>query len=214
MSLLPGISEHLWLATQDEQSLALYLATAMDILKAAGLPSTGTAKPWDLEIDADLLARAVLAAEKTVNNRSVTHAVIEQDETATFVPARMLICNETAGQAVVGIWTGNQDHLWVTQEFERPESGQNPTKLADLYINADGTKGRIVELLQGNGPVVLKTHYQSLYSNGTELGLETMQVVVERLQKIFGNQIEWMPLSTIASRFVVAETAKFGDHCQ
>ncbi|MFX5484694.1 hypothetical protein ABTD53_19470, partial [Acinetobacter baumannii] len=38
MSLNADISEHHWLAGQDEQTLALYLATAMDILRAAGLP--------------------------------------------------------------------------------------------------------------------------------------------------------------------------------
>jgi hypothetical protein len=36
-----------------------------------------------------------------------------------------------------------------------------------------------------------------------------MKVVVQRLQEHFGNQIEWVPLSTIASRFVAEERAKF-----
>ena len=209
MSLVSDITEHSWLSGQDEQTLALYLATAMDILRKAGLPSTGTTKPYDLDIDSGLLARAALAAEHTVNNRSITHTLIEQDETATYVPPRLLFCDEEKSQAVVGIWSGNQDHLWNTQEFERPESGFDPEKLADLYITADGTRGRAVELLQGQGPVVLRTHYQSLFSNGTKLGLETMKIVVQRLNDNFGRQIEWVSLSTLASRFMVAEKAKF-----
>jgi hypothetical protein len=209
MSLLPDISEHQFLSGQDEQALALYLATAMDILRKAGLPSTGTTKPYDLNIDSGLLARAALAAEKTVNDRSTTHTLIEQDETATFVPARLLYCDEKTGEAVVGIWAGNNDHLWNTQEFERPESGFDPERLADLYISADGTRGRAVELLRGDGPVVLKTHYQSLFSNGTKLGLETMKVVVRRINEHFGRQIEWVSLSTLAARFVAAERAKY-----
>jgi hypothetical protein len=209
MSLLTDISEHAFLSGQDEQTLAVYLATAMDILRKAGLPSTGTTKPYDLEINSGLLARAALAAEKTVNSRSITHTLIEQDETATYVPPRLLYCDDETSEAVIGIWAGNEDYLWRTQEFERPESGLNPERLADLYITADGTKGRAVELLQGSGPVVLRTHYQSLFSNGTKLGLETMKVVVHRLNEHFGRQIEWVSLSTLASRFVASEKAEF-----
>jgi hypothetical protein len=209
MSLLKDISEHAFLSGQDEQTLAVYLATAMDILREAGLPSTGTTKPYDLEINSGLLARAALAAEKTVNSRSITHTLIEQDETASFVPPRLLYCDDETSEAVIGIWAGNEDYLWKTQEFERPESGLNPERLADLYITADGTKGRAVELLQGSGPVVLRTHYQSLFSNGTKLGLETMKVVVQRLNEHFGRQIEWVSLSTLAARFVASEKAKF-----
>lgn len=208
MSLNADISEHHWLAGQDEQTLALYLATAMDILRAAGLPSTGTTKPCDLEIDASVLARSVLAAEETINGRSVTHAFIEQDEAASYVPSRMLFCDPSKSQAVVGIWAGNQDYLWATQEFERTESSQSPERLADLYVTADGTGGRFVELFNGKGPVVLRTHYQSLYSNGTHLGLETMKVVVQRINRLFGDQIEWVSLSAMAQRFVVEERAK------
>jgi hypothetical protein len=209
MSLLTNISEHAFLSGQDEQALAIYLATASDILRKAGLPSTGTTKPYDLEIDPGLLARAALAAEKTVNSRSITHTLIEQDEIASFVPPRLLYCDDATSEAVIGIWAGSQDHLWNTQEFERPESGLDPERLADLYITADGTKGRAVELLQGSGPVVLRTHYQSLFSNGTKLGLETMKVVVQRINEHFGRQIEWVSLSTLAARFVAAEKAKF-----
>ena len=210
MSLHAGVSEHAWLSGQDEQTLALYLATAMGILRDAGLPSHGTTKPCDVGINADVLARAALAAEETINGRSVTHTVIEQDELASYVPARLLHCNDEKSQAVVGIWAGNQDYIWDTQLFERPESGQDPELLADRYITANGKSGRIVELLQGNGPVVLRTHYQSLFSNGLLLGLETMKVVVQRLEANFGDSIEWVSLSTLAARFLVAEKAKFG----
>lgn len=209
MSLQDGVSERAWLSGQDEQTLALYLQTAMGILRRAGLPSHGTTKPHDLSVDADLLARATIIAEETINQRSVTHAVIEQDESAPFVPARLLHYDEVKQRAVVGIWAGNQDYLWSTQEFERPESGQDPERLADCYITADGTAGRIVELLRGHGPVVIRTHYQSLFSNGTHLGLETMKVVVKRLAANFGDVTEWVSLSTLASRFLVAEKASF-----
>jgi len=43
----------------------------------------------------------------------------------------------------------------------------------------------------------------------TKLGLETMKVVVQRINEHFGRQIEWVPLSTLAARFVTAEKAKF-----
>jgi hypothetical protein len=69
-------------------------------------------------------------------------------------------------------------------------------------ISEDGRQGRIRALLEGGFPVMLLTHWQSLYTQATGLGLEGLQTLMERIQKVFGNTIEWVSCSERAKRIV------------
>jgi hypothetical protein len=51
---------------------------------------------------------------------------------------------------------------------------------------------------------VLLTHWQSLYTQGTGLGLEGLAALAERIQKVFGHRMEWISCSERAQRFVNA----------
>jgi len=53
----------------------------------------------------------------------------------------------------------------------------------------------------------LLTHWQSLYTQGTELGLEGLNTLMERIQKVFGNGLEWVSCSERARRYVTAMNA-------
>ena len=68
----------------------------------------------------------------------------------------------------------------------------------DRLAPADGRGGRIRELIDGGYPVVLLTHWQSLYHRGTGLGLEGLTTLVERIQRVFGNSLQWAPLTEMA----------------
>ena len=46
------------------------------------------------------------------------------------------------------------------------------------------------------------THWQSLYTQGTGLGLEGLCALAERIRKVFGAALEWIPCSELARRFV------------
>jgi len=50
------------------------------------------------------------------------------------------------------------------------------------------------------------THWQSLYTQGTELGLEELTVLAERIQKVFGSSFEWVKCSEMARRYVESQT--------
>ncbi|HLV80660.1 MAG TPA: hypothetical protein VKT32_10275, partial [Chthonomonadaceae bacterium] len=69
--------------------------------------------------------------------------------------------------------------------------------------------GRLVELLHGGGPLVLVTHWQSLYSNGSRLGLRTYQEVCARVRALWSDRLAWRKLSEIASQFLAARTVIF-----
>lgn len=202
------LSEHEWTMAQDEEMLAGYMAAAMQILGEAGLPNHGITQPCYYHGDESLYARAVLAAEKRVNGRKTTHNFLHMDRVSDFVPPRITHLDEDAGEAVVSVWTGIDDYIWGTMDREGPESTLAPAEMADRYLTADGHGGRLPELLAGGGPLVLVTHWQSLYSNGSRLGLQTYREVIDRIEGVWGEKVMWSKLSEIANRHLAAQCAR------
>src|SRR5262249_35750102 len=141
-------SEHGWMESQDEATLTAYFATAMQILADAGLPNHGLTQPCYYSGDEAMYARAILAAEKRVNGRRVTHNFLHSDSVAPCVPPRITHLDPAAGEAVVSVWTGIQDYIWGTQERDHAKQSQTPEQLADAYLTADGQSGRLAELLR------------------------------------------------------------------
>jgi hypothetical protein len=202
-------SEHGWMETQDEETLTEYFATAMQILADTGLPNNGLTQPCYYSGDEAMYARAILNAEKRVNRRKITHNFLHSDSVAPLVPPRITYLDTAASEAVVSIWTGTNDYIWNTQERGRDEETMSPEPLADRYLTADGQGGRLAELLQGGGPLVLVTHWQSLYSNGSRLGLRTYREIAARVQALFGPRVEWRKLSALTDQFLAAQTVRF-----
>jgi len=206
--LLPQ-SEHEWTEAQNEDTLAGYFAAAMRILQEAGLPNHGLTQPCSYRGDEALYARALLAAEKQVNGRRVTHNFLHMDSVSPLVPPRLTLLDEGAGEAVVSVWTGTDDEVWNTQEPGSPDQAQAPETLADRLLTADGAGGRLAELRRGGGPMVYVTHWQSLYSSGSSLGLRVHQEVARRVAALWGGQVEWCKLSDMTRRFLAARTARW-----
>ena len=73
----------------------------------------------------------------------------------------------------------------------------------DKVLSADGRTGRIRQLIDSGYPVILLTHWQSLYTQGTGLGLEGLTALAERIQKVFGNNIEWVTMTEMARRSTI-----------
>lgn len=205
---LMTLSEHEWSMTQDQDMLAGYFAAAMQILGEAGLPNHGVTQPCYYHGDESLYARAVLDAEKRVNDRRVTHNFLHMDSVSNYVPPRITHLDLSAGEAVVSVWTGIDDYIWGTMERDGADRDLSPAQLADRYLTTDAASGRLPILLAGGGPIVLVTHWQSLYSNGSRLGLQTYQEVVDRIQSHWGERVLWSKLSEIANRFLAARCAK------
>ena len=76
----------------------------------------------------------------------------------------------------------------------------------DKVLSADGRTGRIRQLIDSGHPVILLTHWQSLYTQGTGLGLEGLSALAERIQSVFGNSMEWVSITEMALRAVPART--------
>jgi hypothetical protein len=74
----------------------------------------------------------------------------------------------------------------------------------DRVVSSDGRTGRIRQLIEASHPVILLTHWQSLYTQGTGLGLEGLISLMERIQRVFGNSLEWVTCSERAQRVVAS----------
>jgi hypothetical protein len=205
--LIP-ISEHEWTEAQDEKTLSDYFAEALQILGEAGLPAHGLTQPCFYRGDESLYARALLDAEKRVNQRQVTHNFLHMDSVSSRVPPRVTYLDASAGEAVVSHWTGTDDYLWNAQDFTHADHTLPPEGLADRFLTADGQAGRLTELFAGGGPLVMVTHWQSLYSNGSGLGLKTFREVASRVASVFGDKVAWRKLSEITAQHLAATTVR------
>ena len=69
---------------------------------------------------------------------------------------------------------------------------------------------KVRELVESDHPVVLVTHWQSLYTQGTGLGLEGLGALAERIRKVFGDRLEWVSCSELARRHVASKSVRPG----
>ena len=204
-TLLP-ISEHEWSDVQDEATLTEYFAVAMQILGEAHLPNHGMTQPCTYRGDEAMYARALLAAEKRVNGRTVTHNFLHVDTVAPIVPPRLTYLDREASEAVVSVWTGTDDYFWNVQTAGHPDQRETPQTLADRLLTSDGVGGRLAALQAGGGPLVLVAHWQTLFANGSRLGFRAMQEVVSRIDSLFGEQVAWRKVSELAEAFLAMQT--------
>jgi hypothetical protein len=128
------------------------------------------------------------------------------------VPERITLLDEAAGEAIVSIWAGTNDYLWHTHSRGSMETRMSPEALADRYLTPDGQGGRLADLVRGGGPIVIVTHWQTLYSNGLELGLKTFEEVVARFNALHGERFAWRRLSEITDHLLAARTVRFESH--
>jgi len=198
------IFEDVWITRAPLEEVVDYFVLAFQILQNAGLPATGITSPWLSGIDVEKkYAQALADAQWKVFQRKVTWYFLY---TADFGPPRKLSVEYQAperGQSVVSVPANAPDIFW-SMELPTGERRQFIQNNIDRLLSPDGRTGRIRELIESGNPVILLTHWQSLYTQGTGLGLEGLTALAERIQKIFGNSVEWVSCSEGARRFVNA----------
>jgi hypothetical protein len=201
------IYEDIWISKAPPEEIVEYFVLAFQILKNVGLPATGITSPWVSGIDVEKKYTQALAdAQWKVFERKLIWYFLHCTE--WNAPRRCSIEYEdkTRGQTVVSVPANTGDIFWTTHLSTRAEKQEFIRKGIDRMISADGRTGRIRQLMESGYPVVLVTHWQSLYTQGTGLGLEGLNALAERIQKVFGKNLEWVMCSELARRYV--ETAR------
>jgi hypothetical protein len=196
------IFEDAWITQAPLEEVVEYFVLAFQILENVGLPATGITSPWNSGIDAEKkYAQALADAQWKVFQRPVTWYFLYS--VGSGPPRKLSVEYKVPerGQTVVSVPANAPDIFW---SMERPagERRQFIQDNIDQMLSADGRTGRIRELIETSHPVILLTHWQSLYTQGTGLGLEGLNALAERIRKVFGNSMEWVACSQRAQRFV------------
>jgi hypothetical protein len=199
--------EDTWISQAPPEEIVEYFTLAFQILRNVGIESTGITSPWASGIDVeDKYARALADAQWNVFGRKMTwyflHAASDTEEP---FPMSVEYKNDERGQVVVSVPSNAGDIFWSMEQPTREERLKFINDGIDRLVSPDGQSGRIRQLIGSGHPVVIVTHWQSLYTQGTELGLEGLSALAERIQKVFGSSLEWVTCSEMARRYAVSQ---------
>jgi hypothetical protein len=196
------IFEDVWITRAPLEEIVEYFVLAFQILQNVGLPATGITSPWVSGIDVEKkYAQALAEAQWKVFQRKVTWYFLYAADWGE--PRKLSVEYEAPerGQVVVSVPANGPDTFW-SMELPREKRQEFINHNIDRMLSADGRTGRIRQLIDSGHPVILLSHWQSLYTQGTGLGLEGLGALAERIHKVFGKNIEWISCSERAQRFV------------
>lgn len=197
-------NEHDWSQHQTVATLQPYIAFALGELKRAGFDATGVTSPWAFGIDVERdYARAILEAEQQVHGRDDTWYFLRFSEAVDATAQVMILEAGDAGtrRSCVSVIATCGDYIWRTMDTPRTDP-EYIAEVADLYLTADGQAGRIRDVLAGGGEIVLCTHWQSLFSNGTMAGLGVLAEAARRVRDVLGDAVRWTKCSDLAAAAV------------
>ena len=194
------IFEDVWITGAPPEEIVEYFVLAFTILKNVGLNAPGITSPWESGIDVEKkYAKALADAQWRVFSRKLTWYFLYGADWGEPRHCTVEYRDAERGQSVVSVPANFADLFW---SMEKPpgERVQFIKENIDKVLSADGRTGRIRQLIDSGHPVILLTHWQSLYTQGTGLGLEGLSALAERIQKVFGNSLEWVSITEMARR--------------
>ena len=183
------LDERSWSFKQNRSTLTPYISYALELLKKAGIDATGVTSPWNFgeEVEEEYIA-AIIASQEAIYNRKISwyflHCLFNKPD------AKPWIAYDKSDYKLVHIAATVNDYLWQTIDCAET-SPEYISSIADNYISEDGSKGNIIDVLSTGGWPILVTHWQSLFSNGLETGLNALNLVSERTEKYLNKKVEW-----------------------
>lgn len=183
--LMPGLPrEDRWLAVQTPEVQSRYIAEGMQMLKNVGINIGGMTMCWDYPADRNnVLGEAALrAAEKVYGLKYIMLFNDGGDQPG-------VIYRGDDGAMAVSIRPSVRD---VYDHTFGKMTEADIQRDADGYITADGSAGKFVDRIKAGKCLIFYTHAQTLYGNGTKSGFKVFQIAVDRLQKQYGDRIQWM----------------------
>jgi hypothetical protein len=199
------IFEDVWISKAPLEEIVEYFVLAFTILKNVGLEANGITSPWVSGIDVEnKYAQALANAQWKVFNRKLTWYFLHSASNGKPLPCSVEYEDPARGQFVVSVPANAGDIFWSMERPTREERWRFIQDGTNRLLAPDGRTGRIRELIDAGRPVVLVTHWQSLYTQGTALGLEGLSALAERIRSVFGDSFEWVTCSEMARRFVAS----------
>jgi hypothetical protein len=199
------IYEDVWISQAPLTEVVDYFVLAFTILKNVGLNATGITSPWVSGIDVEKkYAQALAEAQYKVFGRELTWYFLHATDFGEPRQCSIEYNDPSRHLLAVSVPANTPDIFWSMELPTPAERVQFINHGIDRLLSADGRTGRIRQLIDSDHPVVLVTHWQSLYTQGTGLGLEGLTTLAERIRSVFGSNVEWVSCSERAKRFVAA----------
>lgn len=189
-------TETKWSQSQNRTTLTPYITRSLQILKDAGVDATGVTSPWEFgtQVEAEYTA-AIAAAQQAVYGRKLSWYYLHGLE--NYPCPRPYISYARDGVTVVATVSTVDDYFWGTMGSPRTDD-EFITSVADGLISADGRSGAIRRVLDTGGWPMLVTHWQCLFSNGLETGLQALELVAQRVATTLGDEVQWMSCLEVA----------------
>lgn len=193
-------SEAEWSFQQTEATLTPYIGRALQMLRDAGIEATGVTSPWDFGIRVEpAYQRAVAAAMKAVYGKDRTWYFLHDRH--QFPASRPCLVIDDPPAKLVSIPCTTGDHMWQTIDTAR--SGADfANEIADRLLSADGSSGQVRTALDAGGWPIMVTHWQSLFSNGSEAGLAALDEVGRRVAEHLSDAVVWCSASELMERTI------------
>lgn len=206
---LPIREDH-WAATQNAASLTDYLGFALQVLKNTGIPANGITSPYHFGIEVEnAYAEAVGNALKAVYGIDQAWYFLHFSHLFEDTHPRLMITDAKSKTGVVSIIGSTQDDFWGAQYGRTAEESRQRIQPAlDQFLSENGKTGRAAWLVAAGQPVVILTHWQSLFCEGNAGGLDALEDTVKRINACFSDQIYWTTPSAMARDLLESAVSK------
>lgn len=194
-----------WTGERSVDEIANYIAYSLQMLKNVDLPCEGFTTPGGFgNPRQDRLSQAGRQAVTAVFGTELPHYFkyvvdkgLKTEPRVEFAKGLMSDSPECIVNvpSCTGDWFGG----WTGIDYGAEEAG------IDRLITKDGTRGRMVECIEGGAPAAMLCHWPGMYCNGTEVGYRIFQGAVERINNRYGERVRWMKVSEMARSWAAKE---------
>ncbi len=189
------MTEKEWAIDKDRAQMAPYIAYALSVLKEAGIDVCGVTSPWDFGIEHEHDYAAAISdamfevygkknswyfLRTTSNIEDANGPWVEYDDgDRCTVSTPSTICDR------------------IAEMYDDPRTDDDYINwMIDRYISPDGKTGELVDSINA-GYAVMTTHWSSIHTNGTHVGLKVLEGVAKRVNEFYGDRVQWMNFEEI-----------------
>jgi hypothetical protein len=189
-----------WVSRAGVAEMTDYISLGLRILKNVGLPANGVTSPWSAGIDNERrYAEAIARAQWRVHRRKFAWYFLHCLGRGKPRWPWIVWQDKSTGLKAVTVPANTDDVFWATQHAGSSRAARDAAWAGvDRLLSGDGRGGKLRGLFRGGHPMVILTHWQSLFSNGRCAGLRGLERLLGRIARIFGAEVRWMRCSELA----------------
>ncbi|MBN1808167.1 MAG: hypothetical protein JW909_03800 [Planctomycetes bacterium] len=198
---LMHVNEDEYVRRATVEELTDYIAYGFRIMNSAGIPAGGVTSPWATgrpveEKYAEAIGRAFNRVYRKKRAWYFLHILHGRKARWPWIAWQ----DEKTGIKVATVPGHTGDPFWKTQDQKTRRSAETiAMRSVDEWLTENGKSGRLKELHDMGMPLVMVTHWQSLYSENRRAGLHGLEEAFRRINGTFGRTVEWTYFRDLAA---------------